>query len=297
VNKASRRTDHEDYPEDSASWADPYARRERFAYSHSEQLPILRDSQIREHEEEVRAFSQEIGVQIESLESSNKQPPQKFTLNRPRNERHLNAAPTLALSTEEAKEIFSDSSQDEEVDDLAEEAPSNTHIHGFLAQPKSHSNYVQGSEEDGGSSSSSILSTIATSASAVRRRLPSGLRGGSLNKEEIEASKVKGGGYKMLPRGDRWNLDTKEERLKKARLEREFLLTLTPDELALNAAQREGGFRIEDFGREPGRNWSVNESRRFQTAFNRKRRDFEQQRRDDPTAGRLAMARELVHVP
>ncbi len=101
---------------------------------------------------------------------------------------------------------------------------------------------------------------------------PKKFQGGLKGKAELIQSTVPGGGYAVKPR-------TKELEIlfDKYRLENsgEFLRSLEPFELALNAAKQEPTFRLADIVREFNQNnpdsWiSLPEGRRRQTAFNKK---------------------------
>ena len=244
------------------------------------EVPILSPEQTAAHEDAVQNLVRQTGASdVASLQPKiNVQgneylPPESFSLSRPRNEKRI--SPELTLSPEEARAIFTELSS-EEVEGINGSRRENTHIAQFLPAEKSKSNFAYSSAEGDPTSSRSIVKNVLPS----RQSNPSGLRGGSstTNKGESRRDLIRGrkiycpsltnaqqeGGWTFAPR-DEWIRPSNEYAIQNSRA---FLNSLTPNELALNAAKLEPDFRIEDFARE--KEWGINFAKRFQNAFNKK---------------------------
>lgn len=96
--------------------------------------------------------------------------------------------------------------------------------------------------------------------------------GGLKGRTELIKSKVPGGGYTVKPRTRELEIPYNRYELENSA---EFLRTLEPFELALNAAKQEPGFRLADVVREFNENnpqgyMGLSKAERRQTDFNKK---------------------------
>lgn len=270
-------------------------------------VPILTPEAVAHHESSIQKLAAETGDAFDPLRPKINRngneylPPERFTFNRPLNEKRI--SPDLALSPEEALEIFAkdpDEDQEPESRDV-----SNTHL--VLAEPlatetSDSEDSVDESQPEAQPEVERRSSRGALQSAYPRRSNPSGFRGGSsavddlpFKKDLIRGKRIKHpdltkvqqeGGWTFAPRKE-WILPTNVNRIRNSSA---FLNSLDMDELALNAAQMEQGFRIEEFAAERG--WMIGPARRFQTAFNKKRKAWEEAGGDPTLMPALAAAEE-----
>lgn len=283
---------------------------ERIFVSHY-RVPILTPEAVADHESAIHTLSAETGDRYVPLRpkinrSGNEYlPPERFTFNRSLNQKRI--SPDLALSPEEAQIFAKDPDEDQEPEARDVE---NTHL--VLAEPLPTETF--NCEDSGDESQSEAQPEVerrssrgALQSAYPRQSNPSGFRGGSSAVDDLPFKKdlIRGkgikhpdltkveqeGGWTFAPRKE-WIVPTNVNRIRNSSA---FLNSLNVDELALNAAQMEPGFRIEEFAAERG--LGIRPARRFQTAFNKKRKAWEEAGGDPTLMPALAAAVEEMAAP
>jgi len=267
-------------------------------------VPILTPEAVAAHESAIHTLAAETGDRYVPLRpkinrSGNEYlPPERFTFNRSLNQKRI--SPDLALSPEEAQIFAKDPDEDQEPEARDVE---NTHL--VLAEPlatetSDSEDSVDESQQEAQPEVERRSSRGALQSAYPRLSNPSGFRGGSSAVDDLPFKKdlIRGkrihspnltkaeqeGGWTLAPRKE-WILSTNVNRIRNSSA---FLNSLDVDELALNAAQMEPGFRIEEFAAERG--WMIGPARRFQTAFNKKRKAWEEAGGDPTLMPALAAA-------
>jgi hypothetical protein len=273
-------------------------------------VPILTPEAVAAHESAIHTLAADTGDRYVPLRPKINRngneylPPERFTFNRSRNQK---ISPDLTLPPEEAQIFAKDPDEDQEPEARDVE---NTHL--VLAEPLPTE--TLNSEDSGDESQPEAQLEVerrssrgALQSAYPRRSNPSGFRGGSsavddlpFKKDLIRGKRIKHpdltkvqqeGGWTFAPRKE-WILLTNVNRIRNSSA---FLNSLDVDELALNAAQMEPGFRIEEFAAERG--WKIRPARRFQTAFNKKRKAWEEAGGDPTLMPALAAAEEEMAAP
>jgi hypothetical protein len=239
----------------------------------------LSASKARAHEEAIQKFAQQKGLSIEPLPYAIKLTDgetQDFSIIR-----------NPALNKDEQPgldgRLFPVS-----IDDSLTGA---TELHEFAAALKSQQEYEPSqnlTEEEqadvdrlnGKPKSTDILSTYHKDQAPVRtpsKTYPKKLIGPTDTRRELIKSKIRGGGYAVKPRTKELDIPFDRYKLQNSA---SFLNTLSSDELDLNAAKQDPGFRIEDFALKKG--WKIGPAKRLQTAFNKKFAKWKEEEFIDP---------------
>jgi hypothetical protein len=274
-------------------------------------VPILTPEAVADHESAIQKLATETGDAFDPLRPKINQrgneylPPERFTFNRLRNQKRI--SPDLALSPEEAQIFAKDPEEDQEP-----EARDVNNTHLVLAEPlptetSNSEDSVDESQPEAKPEVEHRSGRGALQGAYPRRSNPSGFRGGSsavddlpFKKDLIRGKRIKHpdltkvqqeGGWKFAPRKV-WIPPTNVNRIRNSSA---FLNSLDVDELTLNAAQMEPEFRIEEFAVEIG--WMIGPARRFQTAFNKKRKAWEETGGDPTLMPALAAAVEEMAEP
>jgi hypothetical protein len=284
---------------------------ERFCVSHY-RVPILMPEAVAAHESAIQKLAADTGDRHVPLRPKINRhgneylPSEHFTFNRLRNQKRI--SPDLALSPEEAREIFAKDPEEDQEPEARD--VNNTHL--VLAEPlptetSDIEDSVDESQPEAPREVERRSDRGAFKSTYPRRSNPSGFRGGSSAVDEGEFKKdlIPGkriyspnltkaeqeGGWTFAPRKE-WILPTNVNRIRNSSA---FLNSLDVDELALNAAQMEPGFTIEEFAAERG--LGIRPARRFQTAFNKKRKAWEEAGGDPTLMPAPAAAEEEMAAP
>lgn len=277
-------------------------------------VPILTPEAVAAHESAIQKLAADTGDHYVPLRPKINRngneylPHEHFSVNRLRNQKRI--SPDLALSPEEAREIFPD--DPEECQEPEARDVNNTHL--VLAEPlateTSKSDFEDSVDESQPEAQPEVewrSNRGAFKSTYPRRSNPSGFRGvssavdeGEFKKDLIRGKRIRSpnltkaeqeGGWTFAPRKE-WILPTNVNRIRNSSA---FLNSLNVNELALNAAQMEPGFRIEEFAAERG--WGIRPARRFQTAFNKKRKAWEEAGGDPTLMPAAAAAEEEMAAP